>query len=232
MVERLAGHEAHALDGFFLGDDAGHRRAESHRPLRLAGFGQGLDLFFRDVPVLQPQQAGIGQLLHAVPRWSTGFLQRFDALGGNRVFALGGNQFRAVHLEQRLPLADRLAGHIDMQALDIALELGRNRIHAAFIRLDPTGCADHFVEGAQLRGFGPHAQFLYLLGTDLDLIGGRRLVVRLTFIDGDVVHPHRIFLGRRRGVGQPHRIAVEEQLLFFFGRLRGSGCRRCCRFTV
>ena len=107
---------------------------------------QGLDLLFGNVPVLQAQQAGVGQLLHAVLRLAAGVLQRFDALRGDRVFALRRNQFRAVHLEQRLALADRLAGGIDVQALDLALELRRDGVQAALVGLDPAGGADHLVE--------------------------------------------------------------------------------------
>ena len=167
-------------------------------------------------------------MLHAILRLAAGFLQRFDALGGNRVFALGGNQFRTINLKQRLPLADRLAGDIDVQALDVALELGRNRINAALVRLDPPSGTHHLVEDAQLSGFRPHTQFLHFFSADLDQIGRCWLVILFAFIDGDVVHPHRVFLGRRRGVWQPHRVTVEEQLFFFLGRFgwrAGDLCR-------
>ena len=89
-----------------------------------------------------------------------------------RIFALGRDQFRAVDLEQRLALAHRLAGDIDVQALDIALELGRDRIDAALVRFDAAGGANHPVQRAQAGGFGPDAQLLHLLGADPDLVGG------------------------------------------------------------
>ena len=37
-------------------------------------------------------------------------------------------------------------------------------------------------------------------------------VILLVLIDGDVVHPHGVLLRHRRGVGQPHGIAVVENL--------------------
>jgi hypothetical protein len=64
-----------------------------------------------------------------------------DALRGDGVLALGRDQFRAVDLEQRLAAADRLAGGIDVQALDVALELGGDRVGAAFVDLDPAAGA-------------------------------------------------------------------------------------------
>ena len=167
-------------------------------------------------------------MLHAIPRWATGLLQRFDALSGNRVFALGGNQFRTIDLEQRLPLGDRLTGDIDVQALDVALVLGRDRIDAALVRFDTTGGTDHLVKDPQLGGFRPHTQLLHLLGTDLDLVGRCGIVVLLSLIDRDVIHPHRVLLGHRRSVRQPHRVTVEEQFFFFLGRFgwrAGDLCR-------
>jgi hypothetical protein len=55
---------------------------------------------------------------------AAGVLQGIDALGGDRVFALGGDEFRAVNLEQRLALGDRLAGDVHVQAFHVTFELG------------------------------------------------------------------------------------------------------------
>jgi len=50
------------------------------------------------------------------------------------------------------------------------------------------------------------------------------IVVLLALVDGDVVHPHRVFLGHRRGVGETHRVAVIDNL--------PAGLHLGCRFGV
>jgi hypothetical protein len=80
-------------------------------------------------------------LLHAAPGFAAGIFQGFDALGGDGVFALGGDQFRAVHLEQRLALGDRLAGDVHVQALHVTLELRGDGKAAPLIDLDAAGSA-------------------------------------------------------------------------------------------
>ena len=124
LVQRLTRHETHALHRFFLHHDAGDRRAKREGALNIARRHQRLHLVFGNVPVLQTLQAAIGQLFHARQGRATGIFQRIQALHGNRVFALRRHQFRAVHLKQRLPLADGLPGGVDMQALHVTLELG------------------------------------------------------------------------------------------------------------
>ena len=57
---------------------------------------------------------------------------------------------------------------------------------------------------------GFHAGALDLAGRKLD----RAVVAVLAFVDGDVVHPHRILLRHRRGVRQSHRVAVVFDLAF------------------
>ncbi len=52
-----------------------------------------------------------------------------------------GNELGAVHLEQGLALGDWLAGDVHVQALDVALELRRNGIHAALVGFHPPGGA-------------------------------------------------------------------------------------------
>ncbi len=93
----------------------------------------------------------------------------------------------------------------------------------------PTALID-LVERAHRRRLAPHAELLHLVDADLDLVAaGVRL---LAFVDGDVVHPHRILLRHRRRVGQSHRIAVVEDLAFGLGarrRRRRGACRRDLR---
>lgn len=85
---------------------------------------QRFDLRFRNVPVLEAQQARLGQLFHAGLGLTARVLERIDALRSSRVFALRRDQFRAIHFEQRLAFADGLAGDIDVQTFDVALNLG------------------------------------------------------------------------------------------------------------
>ncbi|MPM78877.1 hypothetical protein SDC9_125892 [bioreactor metagenome] len=166
-------------------------------------------------------------MLHAILGGTTSSFEGLEPLGGNCVFTLCRNQFRAIDLEQRLSLAHRLTGDIDMQAFDIAFEFGGNCKDAALVWFNPTRGSHNFVEGAQLGGLSTHPELLHFLDTDLDLVGRSRFVVLFVFVDRDIVHPHRVFLGYRRGIGQAHRIAVVEQLAFFLRRL--SGGNRCVR---
>ena len=83
---------------------------------------------------------------HALLRLLTSALERLDALRRDGVFALCRDQFRAVHLEQRLSLADNLPGNADMQTLDVAFELRRDGVQTTFVRLNPTSHADDLVQ--------------------------------------------------------------------------------------
>ena len=204
-------------------------RAEGDGALDLAALHQGGDLLGREVPVAQPRQAGFRQLLHAALRFRAGRRHRLHALHGDHVFALRRHHLGAVHLEQRLALAHGLAGDVDVQPLDIALEPGRDRVHMALVGLDAAGRAHRTAQRAHRGGLGAHAQLLDLLGADADLAGAglvRALV--LAFVDGDVVHAHRVLLGRGRGIGQPHRVAVVEDLARL-GRAAGGGRGACDR---
>ena len=98
------------------------------------------DLRFANPPIFQPRQAGLGELLHAALRLVIGILQRCHALHCQGIFALRRYQFRAVHLEQRLPLADCLPGSVDVEPLHPALELRRDGIGAPLVDLDAPRC--------------------------------------------------------------------------------------------
>ena len=224
LVETVAGHEAHALDGLLFHDDAGHRRAERERAPRLSGLGQRPHLFVGDVPVLESGQARIGEALHAGLRIVAGVLQRLDRLGGDRIFALRRHQFRAVDLEQRLALADRLAGGVDEELLHPAFELRRDGEDAPLVDLDAADGLDDLVQRTHRRRLAPHAELLHLVDADLDLAASG--VGLLAVVDGDVVHPHRILLRHRRRVGQSHRIAVVQDLPLGLGRPSSAGSPR------
>src|SRR6185369_13955732 len=120
-----------------------------------------------------------------------------------------------------------LAGDVDVQAFDIALELRRDGIDVTFIGLDPPGRPHGLAERAQRGDFGPHTQLLDLFGADADLVRTRLFVRPLVFalVDRDIVHAHRVFLWRGGRVGQAHGVAVVEQL----ARLDRTGDRACGR---
>ncbi len=210
LVEGVARHEAHALQCFLFGDDAGNRGTEGQRAFGRTGLGQSTDLLLGDVPVPETQQTRFGKLLHAALCLAAGVLQGIDTLGGNGVLALGGDQFRAVDLEQRLALGDRLAGDVHVQAFHVTFELRGNGKAAPLVDLNPTGRAHLLVEDAQFRRLGAHAELLHFLGADPDGVRCCGLVVSFPFVDRDVVHPHRVLLGCRRGVRQAHRVAVVQ----------------------
>jgi hypothetical protein len=89
LVERFAGHEAHALDRLFLGHDSRGRGTEGQGAFRFTGAGQCLDLLVGDVPAAQALQARLGELLHAGLCRPAGVFQRGHALHGDGVLALG-----------------------------------------------------------------------------------------------------------------------------------------------
>jgi hypothetical protein len=64
--------------------------------------------------------------------------------------------------------------------------------------------AHRHIQDAAFDRLGSHAGFLQLAEADVD----RAVIGILVVIDGDVIHAHGIFLGRRRCIGQPHRVAV------------------------
>ena len=115
-----------------------------------------------------------------------------------------------------------------MQALNIALKLGRNHGHAALIGLHSTGGTHGSVQAAKLGGLGPHTEFLHFLGADVDLPRSRCILLgRVTLEHSDVIHAHRVFFGCGRGVRQSHRVAVVQQLGLLFGRFGGTHCQAC-----
>ncbi|EKD98565.1 MAG: hypothetical protein ACD_23C00368G0002 [uncultured bacterium] len=229
MVERVARHETHALNGLFFGHDACHRRAERERAARRARLGQRLDLLVRNIPVAQARQAGVCELSHAVLRFFAGSLQGFDPLGSDCIFALCRNQLWAVDLEQGLALAHCLSGGIDMQAFDVTLEFGRDGVGQAFVGFNTASRSHHLVEGAQGGSFDSYPELLNLVGADFDLIGASRIRLLLAFVDRDVVHPHRIFFWRGGCIGQSHRIAVVKDLALLFVACRGHRRSRLLR---
>jgi len=152
----------------------------------LAGACQCVDLLGGDVPVAQPLKAGFGELLHAGGRIGSG--QRAQALRGDRVFALGGNEFGAVDLEQGLAAAHRLAGGVHVQPLHITFELGRDAVDATLVWLDAAARAHHACQRPNRGGLGAHAELLDFLGTDAHLRSAALVLVAC--VHRDVVHPH------------------------------------------
>src|SRR5262249_55370694 len=139
-------------------------------------------------------------------------------------------------------------------------ELDRSRLEAPIALVDqrapsltrPMSCGglDRTRENARYRRLAPHSRPLHAIETDPD----RAYVLLLTFVDGDIIHPHPVFFRHRRRVGETHRVAVVEDLAFALGsptlraRQRGLlivvdrevipaidrlfGCRRKVRLAV
>ena len=177
------------------------------------------------VPVAQPCQAGVGQLLHALLRIRPGLFQGLHALHGNRVFTLRGQQFGGIDLKQGLAFGHGLTGGVDMQLFHIALKLGRYGVAAPLVGLDPAGGAHHFVQHTQGGRLGAYAHLLNFFGAELQLIGRRWLAFFFLFVHRDVVHAHGILLGCGRGVCQPHGVAVETDFSHFLNGDSGRHLR-------
>ena len=77
------------------------------------------------------------------------------------------DQFRAVHVHQRLAFFYRLAGRIDIEPLDPTLELRCHRVQAALIRLHRRHCPDGPCEFSQRDNLGFHPELLYFFGADI-----------------------------------------------------------------
>jgi hypothetical protein len=145
------------------------------------------------------------------------FPQGGEAVAGDEVFLLGGQEVRAVDVQQGLSPADGLPGGVDVEALDPALELGRDRVDPAFVHLDAAEHPHVADQDAGGHGLGPHAQLLDFLRDDRDVPGSGRLAL----VDRDIVHAHLVLLGRWGGVGGPHGMAVIQDAAGLAGR--GSG---------
>ena len=109
-----------------------------------------------------------------------------------------------------------LAGLVDEQFLDEAVRPERDDGQKRLVVLDPPNRPDGTMDLPSFHYLGSHTAPLDLVETDFD---GARIIL-LVRIDWDVVHPHGILLGDRRGVGRPHRIAVVENFAFGRGRRR------------
>ena len=113
-----------------------------------------------------------------------------------------------------------LAGCIDEQVLDIAIRPHRHDGGAALVDCDRSHRPHRAFKDTGLHRLSANAAALNPIQTDLDGLAVDRFVA---FIDRDVIHPHGVLLGHRRGVRQTHRIAIEENLAL---ALRGFGRTR------
>ena len=181
---------------------------------------QFLKVTLRDVPVPQPLQAAFHQLVHACQHLWARVLDRLHALHGDQVFLLRGDEIGAVNIHQRLALLHRLARGVDVELLDPALEPRRHGVQAPLVRLHDAHRAHGSRQFAHCRSFRAHAELLHLVDVDFHQ---RAAVGRLlSFIDGHVVHAHRVFLGHGRCVGQPHGVPVIEDLSRRLGQWTGA----------
>ena len=133
-----------------------------------------------------------------------------------QVFRRGGCDRRTVDFHQRLARPHAGSGGHVSDFLHEAFGPHRDHGYSPFIELDGAGRLHRHADRAPRDWFRLHAGALDLAGRKLD-----RTVVRLVvLVDRDVVHPHRVLLRRRRGIRQPHRIAVVEDLARSLGPLR------------
>ena len=213
LVQHLSGHETFSLNCGFFDHRATGWGTQGDILFDLALLLQRLQVGFRYVPVAQPLQGILRQPLYSTPDVRTAIFDRLQPFPGDKVFMLCRDQFRAVHIHQRLTFFYRLAGGVHVEPLDPALELGRHGVQPTLIRLHRRHCPHRAGEFPQGDGFGFHPQFLYFFGADLHH-GAIRWRL-FTLVNREVVHAHRIFLRHRRGVGVPHRVTVVKNLALF-----------------
>jgi hypothetical protein len=131
-----------------------------------------------------------------------------DRRRGNRrnIFRRRRGNRGAVNFHQRFAFGDVGSDRHVGDLLDKAFGPHGDDGNTPFIERDGAGCTNdraHHAFGCRLR---LNAGALDLPRRNLD----RPIVAIVAFKDGDIVHPHRILLRHRRGVGQAHRIAVES----------------------
>ena len=125
---------------------------------------------------------------------------------------------RAIDLHQRLALGHPGAGGDVGHLLHPAFGPHRDDRDAALVELNGARRADGGADDPRLRGLRFHAGALNFSRRQLH----RSVVAVFALVDGDVIHPHRILLRDRRGIGEPHRIAVEFDLAVRRRDRRGS----------
>src|SRR5262249_37484418 len=156
----------------------------------------------------------IDQSLSGSPAIRTVAAGRLRRNGGD-IFGGCGGDGGAVDLYQGLALDDVRARRDIGDLQDEAFGPHRDDGDAALVELDGAWRADHRADDTRSRRLRLHAGALDFSWRELH----RTIIAVLAFVDGDVIHPHRILLRHRRGVRQPHRIAV----VFYLARtLRGG----------
>ncbi len=182
LEQHLAGHETHALHARLLQHHAARARAIGEQPPRLAFLLQRLQLLVGDFPVAQAPQHAVGEPLHHRLRLGSARRQVPGAAQGDQVLLLRRDEVRAVYLHQRLAARDRLAGGVDVQLLDPALEARRDLVEQPLVRLDGAHGAHGAAQLARLDRFAAHAEELHLV--EADFHRSRRRVRLAAFVDG------------------------------------------------
>ncbi len=148
-----------------------------------------------------------------------------------QVLLLRGQELRTVNGEERLTSVNFFACVVDVQLLDVAVELRRDRVEPRFVDRHPADRADRSSDRARLSHAGLHADELLPRGRELDV----RVAVHIrlgagnsgvSFVDRHEVHAA---VGRDsrlvRLVRRVHRVdPVEDFLLRGFSlRVRAAG---------
>ena len=229
LVQHLPGHEALALNRGFLQYHPVRGRAQRQVLDGLAILRQALQFGFRNIPVAQALQGAVHQSLHALLHLRAAARERLHASLRDQIFLLRRDQVGTVDVHQWLTRSHRLAGGIDVELLDPAVELRGNGVQQALVRLHRRHRPYRAPEIAQGDRFGFHAELLHLVQTELDQrsAGGRSFT--FVRIDRDIVHAHLVLFRHRRSVRQAHRVAVIQNLRFCGGRRRRRWCGRLDR---
>ena len=175
------------------------------------------NLHVLDFPVAQPRPGRIAQPGHGGRAGRIRLREFARCFISQPVFLLRGRQLGAVDGQQGLTGAHPHAGLIGIEALHPSLEAWGDRVLSGFVNLDGAAGAHLDHQGAASDRFRAHPQRLDAVWGHHH--GARRGGRSLAGIHRHIVHPHGILLGNRRGVRQPHRIAVVEDLAL------GGRCR-------
>ena len=128
-----------------------------------------VDFVVADVPEFQALARGGYQVLGAAHHFVHGIVvHQVASFDGEDVLLLRGEGLGAVDGEQRIALLDQLAGEIDEDLVDPAVQLAVHFGDTPFVERDARGGTDGVGHGFVFDGAVLHADELLFLGRDFD----------------------------------------------------------------
>ena len=225
LVEIHSRPDVHAVERrvHLLDDHPGYRGDHRERaPRRLLPL-ERFDLFVCDVPVAEPGACRCDQRLR--PGGDVGVLRGVEPLGiAHRVevVGLGGDQLRAVDVEENLALLDRLPEIVHRNVLDPAVDLGVHPGDLLVVVGNGADGVDGLRDVATLDGRRPDPDALY--EGRVDAHRALRLALCFVRVHRDEIHAHGGFARPVRNEVRVHGGPPVEDLPFSLcGRVVRSG---------